>query len=132
MDRSRSPFRDIERMFERMNEQFEESSGMAVDVAENDEEVTVTADLPGYDRDQIDVTVDDRRLTIRAERERETETDEEYHRRERSFRRQTRTITLPAEVDERAASATYRNGVLEITLPKEGEPEEEGHSVDIE
>lgn len=119
-------------MFERMSERFEEGGAISVDVAEDDDEITVTADLPGYDREDIDVTVEDRRLTIRAERERKTEKEEEYHRRERSFRRQTRTIRLPAPVDEDAASAAYKNGVLEITLPKLEEVEEAGHEVEIE
>lgn len=127
-----SPVHDLEELFDRMSEKFEEKTALSVDVTEDDEAVTVTADLPGYDRDDIDVTVEDRRLTISAEREREEteKAEEEFHRRERSFRRQTRTIRLPADIDKEATSATYQNGVLEITLPKA--EEETGHTVEIE
>lgn len=125
-----TPFGELEDVFARMSEKLEETSKVSVDVAEDDDEITVTADLPGYDREDIDVNVEDNRLTITAEREREEEEDEEYHRRERSFRRHTRTIRLPARIDVDAASATYENGVLEVTLPKI--EEQPGHSVEIE
>ena len=136
----RNPFDDIERMFERMNEQFEDVGGtpemeggrLSVDVAENDDEVTVTADLPGFDKDDIDISVREGRLTIRAEREEETEDeDETYHRRERIHREVSRTLRLPADVQEEEASATYQNGVLTVTLPKV-ETGPEGHSIDVE
>ncbi|MFW5918059.1 MAG: archaeal heat shock protein Hsp14 [Haloferacaceae archaeon] len=146
MTRRRNPFEDIERMFERMSEQFEgvgdvggvggleEVAGgsVSVDVAETDEEVTVTADLPGYGKDDIDISVRDGRLTIRAEQQEATEREEEtYHRRERVHREINRTLRLPAEVDEEEASATYQNGVLTVTLPKT-EAEPDGHSIDVE
>jgi HSP20 family protein len=136
----RNPFDEIERMFERMNEQFEDVGGasemeggrISVDVAETDDEVTVTADLPGFEKDDIDISVREGRLTIRAEREEATETEEEtYHRRERVHREVSRTLRLPADVQEEEASATYQNGVLTVTLPKvQAGPE--GHSIDVE
>jgi HSP20 family protein len=140
MTRRRNPFDEIERMFDRMSDQFEdvgsveeiEAGTISVDVAENDDEVTVTADLPGYDRDDIELAVRDGRLTIRAEREEETEEeDETYHRRERTHREVTRTLQLPADVEEGDASATYQNGVLTVTLPK-AESGPEGTRIDVE
>lgn len=137
----RNPFEDIERMFDRMSEQFEdvgevtemETGRISVDVAEDGEEVTVTADLPGFDKDDIDISVRDGRLTIRAQRDEETEESQEetYHRRERIHREVSRTLRLPADVEEENASATYQNGVLTVTLPK-AKTDPEGHSIDVE
>lgn len=131
-------------MFERMSEQFEDvgeteemgSGRISVDVAEDDDEVTVTADLPGFEKDDIDISVRDGRLTIRAEREEETEEEgeeeaETYHRRERIHREVSRTLRIPADVDEEDASASYQDGVLTVALPK-SETREEGHSIDVE
>lgn len=140
MTRRRNPFDEIERMFDRMSDQFEDvgsvkeidAGPISVDVSEDDEAVTVTADLPGYDRDDIELAVRDGRLTIRAEREAETEQeDETYHRRERTHREVTRTLRLPADVEEENASATYQNGVLTVTLPK-AESGPEGTRIDVE
>lgn len=127
-------------MFERMGSQFEgieqletdEENGISLDVSESDDEVTVTADLPGYAKDDIDVSVRENHLTLRAERDRETEAeDEQYHRRERVHREVTRTVRLPAEIDEDGASAAYQNGVLTVTFPKTA-PDEDSHSIDID
>lgn len=124
-------------MFERMGVQlddFEQLQGdqINVDVGESDEEVTITADLPGYEREEIDVTIHEGRLTLRAERDRETEEEnEEYHRRERSHREVTRTIRIPTEIEKDAASATYSNGVLTVTLPKVDESDDGGYHIDV-
>lgn len=124
-------------MFERMGVQFDDFEQLQgdqinVDVGESDEEVTITADLPGYDREEIDVTIHEGRLTLRAERDRETEEEnEEYHRRERSHREVTRTIRIPTEIEKDAASATYSNGVLTVTLPKVDESDDSGYHIDV-
>ena len=140
MTRRRNPFDEIERVFDRMSDQFEEmgdarqvkAGGISVDVAESTDEITVTADLPGYESDDIDLSVRDGRLTIRAERESEIEqADETYHRRERTHQQHTRTLSLPAEVDEEDADATYQNGVLTVTLPKI-DSTGQGHRIDVQ
>ncbi len=131
-------------MFERMSRQFEDigsqfgggrmdwqAGAISVDVADHDDEFVVTADLPGFEKDDIDVTLRDNRLRISAEQESEIEEgDEEYIRQERSQRSMSRTITLPDPVDESSVSAEYRNGVLTITLPKLG-GSDESHSIDV-
>lgn len=145
MANRRNPFEEVERMLERMTEQFEgvgETGGLgsenvSVDVAEDDEEVTVTADLPGFDKDDIDISIRDAQLTIRAHRDEESEQtgeaseDATYHRRERTHREVSRSLRLPADINEEQANATYQNGVLTVTLPKTGAGAQ-GHSIDVE
>ncbi len=110
-------------MFERMGGGSMGSMGgmhdVSVDVSETDDEIVVTADLPGYQKEDIEVGVKDRRLTVEAERSEESEDENErYLRQERSHQHVSRSVSLPEAVDEESASATYRNGVLTVTLPK--------------
>lgn len=103
---------------------------VSVDVAEDDGTYTVTADLPGFDRDDIDLTVREDVLHLRARHERESEeSDEQYLRRERSRRSVSRTIRLPGTVDPDEASASFNNGVLTVTLPRV--EEESGERIEI-
>lgn len=143
----RNPFEDIERMFDRMNQELEQFGkqlegefvgDVDVDVAETDDEVTVVADLPGFSSSEISVSVANRELTLSAEHDEETEaesgdeSDRRYHRRERSHRHVTRRLKLPADVVEEEADATYNNGVLTVTLPKAGGGDEDGTHIDVE
>lgn len=119
-----------------MNEARERAGGgLAVDVADEGDSFVLTADLPGFERDDIDVEVHERTLRIDAthqsETEQEREADENYIRRERSKRSLSRSVTLPEDVDEGAASAAFENGVLTVTLPK-SHAAEESTSVEIE
>ena len=135
-----NPFDEIERVFEQMNESFGDVSlpmglhDIDVDVAETETEVVVTADLPGFGSDDIDITLSGRDLTIEADRESETEeSDARYVRRERSHSRLSRTVYLPDEVEEESARASYRNGVLTVTLQRESaEPDDDSHRIDID
>ena len=136
----RNPFEEIERMFERMNEQFGQFEGMSVpatqslsvDLADNDDEFEVTADLPGYDREDIDLSVADRTLRISAESDESTEEGEgNYLRRERRRRSVSRSLSLPEDVEEDEASAAYTNGVLTVTLPKTTS-DADSRSIDID
>ncbi|WP_101295334.1 Hsp20/alpha crystallin family protein [Halegenticoccus soli] len=131
------PFREIDELFERMNRGFSDAGfgghEVSVDVSETDDEVLVAADLPGFEKEDIDVTVADRQLRIGAEADRSREAaDARYHRRERARRNLTRTVYLPEEVDESGASATYKNGVLTVTLPKLGDDADGGRRIDVE
>ena len=153
----RTPFGDIERIFERMQQQLEEElegvggpgrgpgqgqgaggpggGSLPVDVEDREEEYVVTADLPGYERGDIDIELIEDALRISADREEESETGEEseegrYVRRERRRQSVTRTVSLPGAVDADAASASFTNGVLTVTIPKVGG--EDGHEIDIE
>jgi len=128
------PFRDLSSIQERMNQIFEDAlarsrgreeglrSGMwtpAVDIYENNDSVVVKAELPGVEKDQISVEVKDGILSLRGERKFEKEVKEEsYHRIERSYGSFQRSFSLPVSVDQEKVTAQFRNGVLEVTLPK--------------
>jgi HSP20 family protein len=93
-----------------------------MDLAETDEHFVVRADLPGLDRDDLEIEVKDRVLTISGEREAEHEDRKEgYHRVERSFGRFSRSLDLPEGIDASAVTADFERGVLEVRIPK---PEE--------
>lgn len=136
-------FDDLQRTLDRLSSQFDrdfatfgEFGDVSVDLSETEDEYEVTADLPGFEKDDIDVSVDEGVLRISATRETESEREEEeeedvtYHRKERSRRSVVRDVRLPGPVDETEADATYRNGVLTVTLPKAGAGG--GHSIDVE
>ena len=93
---------------------------MKVDVAEKNGHYTVTAELAGVKKEDIQVTIDGAEVTLTAEvrREREVADDERVLHAERTFGKVTRSFSLPQEVDEARAEAKYRDGVLELTLPK--------------
>ncbi len=91
----------------------------SVDVSETPTDVIVKAEIPGVDPKDIEVTLCGDTLTIKGERKKEEEhKDENYHRIERSYGAFTRTISLPAEVDQDKAEAVYKDGILKLTLPK--------------
>jgi HSP20 family protein len=143
-----NPFEELERLFERMGRQFDDATRMweeegpfgggqtgtesvSVDLAETDDEFVVTADLPGFERDDVDIRVTDHTLRVEAERETATEEHEaEYLRRERRHESVRRSIRLPDEIDADAATARMKNGVLTVTLPRLDA--EDARSIDIE
>jgi HSP20 family protein len=91
----------------------------ALDVWETEDALVYAFDLPGIAEDAISVEVEDAMLTVGATRERaEDVSRERYHRFERRFGSFSRTIGLPQGVDEESIAADYRNGVLEIRVPK--------------
>jgi HSP20 family protein len=93
-----------------------------VDVHETKDHFLVKAELPGLKQEEIEVSIVEDTLTLKGERKRETEVKEnEYHRIERSYGVFQRSIALPAGVDVNAVKASYKDGVLEIQLPKKEE-----------
>lgn len=136
----KNPFEELEQFFERMSQQVETGDwsaltrdSVAVDVVDTGDAFQITADLPGYDRDDIDITLTGDTLQIDAGREEETEEAYEgsYIRRERHEQTASRSVRIPDATDEEAASATYTNGVLTVTLPK-ADPGEHGRQIDID
>jgi len=94
----------------------------ALDVEETDDAFLVHMDLPGMNKKDIHVTVDDNVLTIRGERKREEEKkDANYYCSERFYGTFQRSFTLPSQVNADQIKADYKNGVLHITLPKKEE-----------
>jgi HSP20 family protein len=91
-----------------------------VDVAEKNGAYTVVAELPGVKKEDIQVTIDGAEVTLAAEvkREKEVADDERVLHAERTFGKVSRSFSLPQEVDEAKAEAKFRDGVLELTLPK--------------
>lgn len=128
-DASISPFFTLRREMDRLFDDAFGSFGLSrfgagagfnwpnVEVVERDKEVHVTAELPGHDVDDVEVRVEDNALVLRGEKRIEFD-DDERHYSERSCGRFERHIPLPAEVDDERTNATFKNGVLSVTLPK--------------
>ena len=93
---------------------------MKVDVSESSGAYVVTAELPGIQKEDVQISIDGAQVTLNAEikREREVSEHERVLHAERVFGKLTRSFTLPQEVDERTAQAKLLDGVLELTLPK--------------
>jgi HSP20 family protein len=127
-----NPLEDIRRMEQRMFEPFfrfpffsEEMRSSAwnppVDVLEENERILVKVEVPGVDEKDLHVTFEDGLLTVSGERQFERKDDSNYHRIERSYGSFTRTFTLPRNIEAGQIVADYRNGVLEIAIPKKEE-----------
>ena len=94
-----------------------------VEVAESDGEITVKLLVPGVEKDQIQVTVDEDVLTVRGEVRKEHEEEKKnYYRQEIRYGAFQRAVRLPAEVEGTKAAADLKNGTLKITLPKSKQP----------
>lgn len=93
---------------------------MRLDVTENDKAYTVNVEVPGFKKEEIKVDVDGKRVTISAETQRETgqKKGDVVICNERYVGQQYRSFTLDKDVDEAKAVASYKDGVLELTLPK--------------
>ena len=92
---------------------------LPLDVSETEDAFLVKASIPGVNPDDIDITLTDNVLTIKAEIKEEKEIEEaQYHLRERRFGVFSRSITLPTAVDADHVEAVYENGVLNLTIPK--------------
>ena len=130
------PFRDLRTLQDEVNRLFSTSfsrpfgdEGIArgawmpsVDIYENKDQIVLEAELPGMNREDFELTVENNVLTLRGERrfEKKDETDN-YHRVERSYGQFSRSFTLPQTVSPETASAEYKNGVLRVVLKKREE-----------
>jgi len=124
------PFEEIRRTQERLNQLFEDFMPMeewgggkvytpAIDIKEEDDKLVVTTDLPGINKEDVQINLKEDMLEISAKTGKEKETEEEgYLRRERAYTQFYRAIRLPASVKEEGSTAKMENGVLKITLPK--------------
>jgi HSP20 family protein len=99
----------------------QDSRLIRMEVSELDKAYRILAELPGIRKEDVDVSIDGNRVVLAAESKREKSTEQTGERilaTERFHGKLRRSIQLPEEVDENAAQATYRDGVLELTLPK--------------
>ncbi len=91
----------------------------AVDIRESDEALTINAELPGLDKNDVHITLENNVLTLAGERKFESEEkDESYHRIERAYGSFSRSFTLPANVKTDKVEAVFKDGVLSVVLPK--------------
>jgi HSP20 family protein len=90
----------------------------ALDVYEDKDQFTVVAELPGFKKDQVEISLHQGALTISGERKPESQGKDEGLRSERYFGRFQRTVTLPAEVNAEGVRASLQDGILKIELPK--------------
>ena len=96
-----------------------EITAPVVDVYEEKDEVVVKAELPGLDKKDIEVNISDSELTLKGEKKKEEKIDEEnYYRCERSYGAFLRSVELPTDVQADKVKASFKNGILEIRLPK--------------
>jgi HSP20 family protein len=103
-----------------------------VDIYENKDGIRLTAELPGVKQGDIQVSIEGDTLTLKGERKRETEVKEDqYYRIERSYGKFQRTVLLPSVVDPGQVKASYRDGVLEIQLPKKEEAKPKEIKVEV-
>ena len=94
-----------------------------IELYEEDNEFVLTVEMPGFDREEIDVNWHEGRLRISAEH-----TDEQRNRK----RTYHRTFRMPRAIEPEDVTAHYRNGVLEVTLPAQPDASEAGHSIEVE
>ncbi len=130
------PFAGLERIQARINDLFDESVGRGrayagfangawlppVDILESKDSYLIRAELPGMKKEDFHLEVTDGTLTLSGERKAETPADGvEYHRTERQNGKFSRSFYLPQTVKQDAINATYRDGILEIHVPKADE-----------
>ena len=102
----------------------------SVEMVETDQGLRVSAELPGLDEKDVELTIDDGVLTLRGEKRAET-TDKERGYTERSYGRFERVLALPFAVEEDKAEASFKNGVLSVTLPRAAKAPERGRRIAI-
>src|SRR5919108_1253381 len=129
-----TPHRDLMSVRDEMNRLFNEFFGRggndegtwfsgawspAVDIYETDEALVMKAELPGFGKDDISIEMKENTLVIKGERKREDEVKEgNYHHMERAYGAFQRSFLLPTTVDQEKVRASYKDGVLELRLPK--------------
>jgi HSP20 family protein len=129
-----TPYRDVMSVRDEMNRLFNEFFGRStgeegtwfsgawtppVDIYETDEALILKAELPGFSKEDIGIELKENTLVIKGERKREDEMKEgNYHRVERAYGAFQRSFMLPTTVDHEKVKASYKDGILELHLPK--------------
>lgn len=130
---NRGFFRDFDELFNDLQPAGKGDVVPAADIRENEKNVELRLDMPGVAPEKIDVKLEGNHLTITAERNAETTTEEKgWIRRERSTGRFVRSFTLADTLDGSAPEASYRHGVLTVTIPKREETQPRSLKVKVE
>ncbi len=142
------PFRDVVTLQDRMNRLFDQAlsktragdeEGLtastwlpAVDIFETADSIVMKAELPGVSRENIDIQVRDNTLALKGERTFEREVkDENYLRIERSYGAFQRAFSLPTAIQQDKIKAVFKDGVLEVTMPKAEEAKPKQVKIDV-
>jgi HSP20 family protein len=135
------PFRELEDIQARLNRLFTHGVGVepglslsdwspAIDVQETDKEYLIKADLPEVKKDDVKVTLEDGVLTVEGERKLEKEDkNKRFHKIERAYGKFVRRFALPTEVEAAKVEAEFKDGVLNVHLPKS--PNATPHSIQV-
>jgi HSP20 family protein len=133
--------REINRLFDNFFDDFQltssgrgfESSFPRIDIKDDDKEIVVEAEVPGMDDKDIDISLSNNVLTISGEKRQEKEEKkDQYYYAERSYGAFHRDIPLHCEIEEKKVQATYKKGVLTITLPKTPEAQRKTKNIPIQ
>jgi HSP20 family protein len=129
-----SPFRELAALQSEMNRTFDTYAQRTVDsetnatwaplvdVIEDENNFIIHAELPGLSKDDVELHLENRTLTIRGERKLEKSYGpENYHQKERYYGRFARSFTLPTTIDQDKIGASFKDGMLEVVLPKADE-----------
>ena len=112
-----SPFREMETLLGGINPSQPTRWVPTVDIDETDSQFIVRAELPGIDKSEVSVSVENRLLTIRGEKKVSVD-NSKRHRVECAYGEFTRQFSLPRSVDAEAVEAKFKDGVLTLTVPK--------------
>ena len=142
-----NPFYEMESLQNEMNKLFDFSLGRwgdrqyglldsgwspAIDIYDSKDNLMIKADIPGMDKKDIDITIQGDTLVLKGEKKTDNEVKEKgYVKTERFYGSFNRAVRLPAEVDSTKVKATYKEGVLELVLPKKEEAKPKQINVDV-
>src|ERR1700724_2468876 len=118
--------REIDRLFNEFAQGIGPSAKIIpnIDISETDKAIEVSAEMPGLERKDVEISIDDDTLTIRGEKKvEESQGDKNVQHSERTYGVFLRVLQLPPGVDPSSVQATMSNGVLKITIPKPAKPE---------
>jgi HSP20 family protein len=103
-----------------------------INVAESDKEIKISAELPGMEEKDIDISLTENELTIKGEKKEEKEEKKEnYYRMERAYGSFSRVIPLPCKVESDKVEAQFKKGILNVTLPKSSEAVKETKKIEV-
>ncbi|HML95326.1 MAG TPA: Hsp20/alpha crystallin family protein [Thermodesulfobacteriota bacterium] len=129
------PFRRVAPFYADFDKWADEAEGAwhpRVDISENENAFVLKAELPGVKREDINIDIDNKTLTLKGEKKFEEKTEKEnYVRVERRYGSFSRTFTLSDKVDTENVKAAYKDGVLEVTLPKKEEAKPKEIKVEV-